>query len=376
MASKVFLHVGLPKTATTYVQTLMWADRDRMRAQGVLLPGTERRDHLWSSRIIRDDPHLDRYDDRRRTAWDRLVAEIAAWEGTAVISHEFFAGASPDQAVRAIAALAPAEVHLVITAREPVGLFASSWQESLKNRETATMAEYAAAPVSESPQDIWNWRTLDVRLVLERWAASLPPEHVHVLPLPGKDESRSLIWERFATLIGLDPHSFDLSASFPNESMGVAEAETLRRINLHLQDEDFHKPFDKGVYIRTFLADERLVPRGGDRFWPAPETIAECRARGAAAVEHIRAGGYDVIGDLDALLVPEELEERRTVASVTDTEVAEVAVAVVGQVLHDVRALTIERNRLRRQLARAEKQPALRPAITARWPWTARFLDR
>ena len=376
MADKVFLHIGLPKTATTYLQTLMWADRDRMRAQGVLLPGAERRDHLWASRIIREDPNLDSYDERRRTAWDRLRAEIAAWDGDAVISHEFFAGASAEQADAMIAVLAPAEVHLVLTAREPVGLFASSWQESLKNRETASMAEYATAPVSESSQAIWNWRTLDVRLVLERWAPQLPPERVHVLPLPGSESPRSLIWERFASLVGLDPAAFDLSMSFPNESMGVVEAETLRRINLHLQDEDFDKPFDKGVYIRTFLADERLVPRGGDRFWPDAEAIADCRARGEAAVAHIRDAGYDVIGDLESLLVPAELAERRTVAGVTEAEVADVATALAGRMLHDVRQLTKERNQLKRQLARAQAEPPLRAALMHRWPWLARLLSR
>ncbi|RNL66200.1 hypothetical protein EFK50_00815 [Nocardioides marmoriginsengisoli] len=376
MAAKVFLHLGLPKTATTYLQTLMWADRDLMRSQGVLLPGRERRDHLWSSRIVREDPNLAGYDERRRTAWDRLRAEIAAWDGNAVISHEFFAGASAEQAVAMIDALAPAEVHLVVTAREPVGLFASSWQESLKNRETATMAEYATAPVSESSQAIWNWRTLDVRLVLERWAPALPPAQVHVLPLPGAESPRSLIWERFAALIGLDPAAFDLSASFPNESMGVVEAETLRRINLHLQDDDFDKPFDKGVYIRTFLADQRLVPRGGDRFWPDPDAIADCRARGEAAVAHIREAGYDVVGDLESLRVPAELPERRTVGTVTEAEVAATATALAGRMLHDVRDLTKERNRLQRQLAKAQAEPPLRAALVHRWPWLGRVLSR
>jgi superfamily II DNA helicase RecQ len=66
MASKVFLHIGLPKTGTTYLQTVMWADRDRMRAQGVLLPGRERRDHLWTTRIVREDPNLATYEERVR----------------------------------------------------------------------------------------------------------------------------------------------------------------------------------------------------------------------------------------------------------------------------------------------------------------------
>ena len=36
MAGAVYLHIGLPKTATTYLQTIMWSSRERMRAQGIL----------------------------------------------------------------------------------------------------------------------------------------------------------------------------------------------------------------------------------------------------------------------------------------------------------------------------------------------------
>ncbi|MCW2754375.1 MAG: hypothetical protein JWQ32_1786 [Marmoricola sp.] len=378
MAEKVFLHIGLPKTGTTYLQTMMWGDRERMRDQGVLLPGRERRDHLWASRVIRHDPNVTTFDERRLTSWARLTAEIAAWESNAVISHEFFAGASAQEAAGMVADLAPADVHVVITARDALGLFTSSWQESLKNRDTVTMAEYAAKPVSQSSQAIWNWHTLDLRLVLERWAPAVTPTNVHVLPLPGPGAPRNLIWQRFATLLGLDPHEFDDEASFPNESMGVVEAETLRRINLHLQDDDFTKAVDRGVYIRTFLADERLVPRNGERYWPAPGVIEECRQRADDAIEHIRAGGYDVIGDLEDLRVPTELPERRTAESVTDAEVAEVAVAVAGQLMHDVRRLRMERNAARRRVAALEErpEPGLRHAIAARFPWARRFVIR
>ncbi|MCW2855928.1 MAG: hypothetical protein JWR52_1543 [Marmoricola sp.] len=378
MAEKVFLHIGLPKTGTTYLQTMMWGDRERMRDQGVLLPGRERRDHLWASRVIRHDPNVATFDERRLTSWARLTAEIAAWEANAVISHEFFAGASTQEAAVMVADLAPAEVHVVVTARDALGLFTSSWQESLKNRDTVTMAEYAAKPVSQSSQAIWNWHTLDIRLVLERWAPVVTPANVHVLPLPGPGAPRNLIWERFATLLGLDPHEFDDESSFPNESMGVVEAETLRRINLHLQDDDFTKAVDRGVYIRTFLADERLVPRNGERYWPAPGVIEECRRRADDAIEHIRAGGYDVIGDLEDLRVPADLPERRTAESVTDAEVAEVAVAVAGQLMHDVRRLRMERNAARRRVAALEERPApgFRHAIAERFPWARRFVIR
>jgi hypothetical protein len=139
-----------------------------------------------------------------------------------------------------------------------------------------TMAEYARQ-VSDSPNAIWNWRTLDLRLVLERWAENIPAERVHVLPL-ATAAPREAIWHEFGGLLGLSTASYDLSQSSPNESMGVVEAETLRRVNQHLGS--FERSFDRGVYIRTFLADERLVPRRGERFWPEEDRIEECRVRG------------------------------------------------------------------------------------------------
>jgi hypothetical protein len=232
-------------------------------------------------------------------------------------------------------------VHVIVTAREPLGLFTASWQESLKNGSTTPMADYARR-VAKSPTAIWNWRTLDLRLVLQRWSKAVPPERIHVLVLdPAAD--RADIWRRFAALLGVDPDAFDLTQSFPNTSMGVAEAETLRRINMRL--DGFDRAFDKGVYIRTFLADERLVPRKGEKFWPEPDQVEECRERARSAVSYLQAGGFDVSGQLEHLLVPDELEPRRLPASVTDAEVAEVAVGLAATMLGDVRALRTARRR-------------------------------
>lgn len=336
MVDRVFLHLGLPKTATSYLQTIIWSNRDRLRERGIVVPGAERRDHLWSSRTVREQPSHERAPEHQRGAWSRVREELASSAGTGLVSHEFFAAASAEQAVAMVDALAPAEVHLVVTAREPLGLFTASWQESLKNGSTTPMAEYARS-VSERPTDIWDWRTLDLRLVLERWTAAVPPERVHVLVLD-PSAPREDVWHRFAGVVGFATDGIDLSGSFPNTSMGVAEAETLRRVNGRLTG--FGNAFDKGVYLRTYLADERLVPRDGERFWPEPDQVADCRRRGEEAIGHLTAAPYDVVGDLEHLRVPDRLEPRRSTASVTDAEVAEVAVDLVATMLGDVRELT------------------------------------
>ena len=53
MAQRVFLHVGLPKTGTTYVQTVLWRNRAALAEQGLVYPGPRRREHMWASMVVR-----------------------------------------------------------------------------------------------------------------------------------------------------------------------------------------------------------------------------------------------------------------------------------------------------------------------------------
>jgi len=337
VARRVFVHIGLPKTGTSYLQTLCWSHRDELREAGLLLPGRERRDHLWSSLEVREDPGLRRRNPRAPQAWTVLREQVAAFDGDALVSHEFFCSASSEQAARMVEQLAPAEVHVVVTAREPLGLFTSSWQEHLKNKGTTRIGDYSRT-VSDDPTVVWNWRALDLGLVLQRWGGVVPPERVHVIAPPARTEPRIELWHRFCSVLGVEVPVTE-EEGFANSSMGAAEAETLRRVNAGL--DGFDRAFDRGVWIRSFLADGLLVPRGGEPFWPGPEQVADCRARGEAAVALVRERGFDVVGDLDSLRVPASLPERRHPDSVTDAEVAAVAVDLVGRMLGEVRERSV-----------------------------------
>jgi hypothetical protein len=171
--------------------------------------------------------------------------------------------------------------------------------------------------------------------VLDRWATGVAPDRVHVVPLPPSGAPPDELWRSFCTVLALEPGVVGDAGRFPNASMGVVEAETLRRLNGRLQG--FDSAFDRGVWIRTFLADERLVPREGERFWPGEDQVEDCRRRGEAAVALVRERGYDVVGDLDSLLVPTELPERRHPSSVTDAEVAEVALDLAARLMSDLK---------------------------------------
>ena len=348
MAERVFFHIGLPKTGTTYLQTILWKNRDELRRQGVLLPGFGPRQHLWASGVVREEPDLTKRHPEAPKAWDVLVGEINAWDRTAVVSHEFFSAASAAQAERAIAALDGAEVHVVLTARDTLSLVTARWQEFVKNGSTVPIDEY---PVSEetNPHDAWDWGSLDVADVLRRWSTVVPPQRVHVLTLPKPTEPRETLWLRFADLLGIDASRCDASGSEANESLGVVEVELLRRVNADLTG--FTKPLDRGVWIRGYLAQGKLVPRKGEKFWPSPERVVELRDRGDRAVDEIAARGYDVVGDLEDLRTPADVPERRHPSSVTDAELVDAASATIAAMLTDVRQLTHERDRARRASA-------------------------
>lgn len=338
MSQRVFVHIGLPKTGTSYLQSIIWPHRARLAELGVLVPGREKRDHLLSSLIIRGDDAVRRRGPGAAEAWDAVRAQVAAHPGTAVISHEFFCSAAAEQWRRMVDDLAPAEVHVVITAREPLGLFASSWQESLKNKSTTPMADYGRAE-SDDPREIWDWRALDLGLVLERLRGAVPDDRVHVIVGPGPDDPRDELWRRFAGVVGVDPDAVPHEQAFPNASMGVVEAELLRRLNGHLTE--VRSARDRARWIRTFLADGLLVTDDAERYWPDDEQVADARRRGERALALLASGGYDVVGDAERLRVPAELAPRRHPSDVTEREVLEASVRLNARLVEEVRRRTL-----------------------------------
>ena len=72
--------------------------------------------------------------------------------------------------------------------------------------------------------------------------------------------------------------------------------------------EDFTAAIDRGNWIRGYLAQGKLVPRRGEKFWPSAERVEVLRARGDRSVDFVVEQGYDVIGDVEDLRTPRDLE--------------------------------------------------------------------
>lgn len=345
MATQVYFHVGAPKTGTTFLQGVLRHNRDALRKQGVLFPGTTARDHLHASQVVRQvTKHLQRSD--RLEAWDRLVAELAEWPGVGIISHEFFGMATEEQARTAIEQLAPAEVHVVVTARDYVRQFAADWQESLKMGLDLPLEQFLRRAHRDRLPRPWGWNAHDIVRTLERWGSSLPPERVHVVTVPQAGAPRDLLLRRFCSVVQVDPDALDLSATFGNESLGVVQAELLRRLKAHLTGPLDDAP-ERHRWLRGYFAHDVLLSQGGDRFTLLPEQAEPLVERGRAAIEAVAAAGYDVVGDLEELVPAPPNPTLRHPSDVTESEVLEAALIAIERMVLDVRTLTNQRDRLR-----------------------------
>jgi hypothetical protein len=342
VTERVFLHIGLPKTGTTYLQRALWHNKEVLGEAGLLLPGPHRRRHLLASLDLRGDPNLAERAGDVSAPWDDLVRESVAWDGDVLISHEFFGPASPAQVQRAVESFPDAEVNVLITAREMVGLTISRWQEYVRNGGRRTIDNYPRMDAN-GPTNEWGWGSFDLADILDRWGSVVPHERIHVLPMvPGGSDPTELL-RRFVAVLGYAGTTIEMPEERVNEGIGVVEAELLRRITPLMTD--FRSAGDRGNWIRGYLASSRVMPSVGEKFRPSDKRLAELEARGARAIKALREGGYDVVGDL-SLLEPIDVRDRRHPSQVSDAEQLEVAVTVIAALMTRVRALTRERNAL------------------------------
>jgi hypothetical protein len=345
VTERVFVHIGLPKTGTTYLQRALWHNKDVLADAGLLLPGRHRRRHLLASLDLRDSPSLAQRGGDVSAPWDDLVAESLAWDGDVLISHEFFGPASPAQVQRALDSFPGRELHVVVTAREMVGLTISRWQEYVRNGGRRAIDEYPRN-AAYRPTDEWGWGSFDLADVLDRWGSVVAHERIHVLPMvPGGSDPTELL-RRFLTVVGHADAVVEMPEERVNEGLGVVEAELIRRVTPLMTD--FRSAGDRGNWIRGYLASPDVMPALGEKFRPSDARLAELEARGARAVEALREGRYDVVGDL-AALEPRDVRDRRQPGDVTDAEELEVAAQVIASLMTRVRALTRERNALARR---------------------------
>ncbi|MPZ61126.1 MAG: hypothetical protein GEU93_07490 [Propionibacteriales bacterium] len=372
MAQKVYLHVGTMKAATSYLQAMLDRNTERLAESKVLWSGAVR-----NRQAVGDLIGNERRPPGVKHAWSKLAREIGRYDGDAVISMELLAQAGPRKIRRLARSLEPAELHLILTARQLTRQLPSHWQEVVQNRQTMGWEDFLAHVCTDALETSALtrrfWRHHDVADIIRRWSDAAPVTQVSVVTVPTASKKPDEVWRRFSSVLGLGDGEFR-SIGLKNQSLGGVSAELMRRVNLHVPDLDWQR-YRWG--FKNALAKQTLATRAGSepRLALPAERHAWVRARAERMIRELGELDVTVVGDLADLLPPAEpsaadfdpdgASEADLLAAATE------ALAGMGTRLAELR---IERDQLLDQVAQqkgkgrrtAPGTPAAAPAPVSR----------
>ncbi|WP_323793961.1 hypothetical protein [Nocardioides sp.] len=320
-SDRVILHVGTMKSGTSYLQALIFAEKQRLAASGVHVPGK-----TWGvqSRAIQQAIGIA---DTERTVWERMIADVAAHRGgPSIISMEFLAPVKIKRATRIVQELG-GDVDVVFTVRDLNRTLVSMWQETIQNGRSWTWEDYhrevaANAPgAEEGVHDRASaagsfWRQQHVVRLVRDWSEIVGSDRVSLVTVPQPGADRSELARRFGEATGVD-FGTDPVVKTANESLGLASILALRRLNEQLDEAGVTSKqifrLRKRVLAKTVLAARRsLEPSLG---LAVEDWVVEQTRHTVAALAE---SGVRLIGDLADLdpvavkgIQPSEVDEQQ-----------------------------------------------------------------
>ncbi|QIK65564.1 hypothetical protein G7072_03725 [Nocardioides sp. HDW12B] len=337
-APRVVLHVGAPKSGTTYLQRVLWRNRDELAGVGLTCPGSQQRAMFEAAVEVRGVAERWGMDpDGIAGTWARLCAEARAHPGTTVMSHEVLAAASAEQAATAMAELEGLEVHVVFTAREVSRQLVSEWQENVKNGSGQSFERFSRLVMKDaSRSEHLFWRYQNVLGVLDRWGAGVPPERLHVVVAPVGGGDVTVLWRRFAEACGLDPDvvANPVVSQSANQTLGMTQVRLLRRVVTSL-DGRLQQP-DYARVVKRLFAQRVLAGQSSDRPTCPPALYDPLTELSRSWIGGVRERGYRVHGDLDELLPVAPPADARAPDAVPAEEEIALAADAIAELLLEV----------------------------------------
>lgn len=337
MAERLVIHIGAPKSGSTYLQRLMRSHRDALGVHGVTLPGPNQRFHFAVGNDLLGTPGT--FVDRVRQGpgehgLDHFMAKVTkATAPVAVLTDERLAGIPADGLARLAAVGRDLPIRVVYVARNLLSAFPSAWQMQVRHGEVNGLDDWVEGLLAEDPakSDSWFWRVHYLPAVLDRWLeVAGDPERVRVVTLPPASAEPLELWRRFAAAAAIDyvPQGWD--AVMPNPSLDYDQVELLRRLNQHLGES-----LPPGVYRRLVrgMLSSQVMTQAATGTKPSLAKRHEPQAAAIASdiAERLAAGPFAVLGDIADLTAHRGEDE--SAPQPTDPEILERAVETIGSLL-------------------------------------------
>jgi len=350
---RAVLHVGLPKTGTSFLQGVLRANTAVLERHGVRLPdGAKAQSQQLFLAVLyltERSKTWGRSADAGRRAWERIAADVRRRGGTTVISSETLCLATDAQIRRILADLDGVEVDVVVTVRDPARQVPAEYQEGVKHGRRMSFPRFLETVLAED--DVRGsrhrstrrrfWNAQDPVAVLDRWAAHVGPGHCHVVTCPPPGAEPTLLWSRMAQVLGVDGVEVSMPPEEVNTSLGAVQIEVLRRLNRRVNRQGNERVY--GDVVKRLYAGTILRGQAGDRLRLPAAHADRVRAVASGWVDQLAERGYTVSGDL-ADLVPQPADH--------DPETRKGAAKMLASSLDATADLLREVERLREENAR------------------------
>ena len=311
------LHIGPPKTGTSALQSACHACRKAMREQRVRYAGAAKQASTAAYAVTRRvHPSTGKPPSMRH--WNSLVREVrGARERRVLISSEFFAGATDEQAAKIVRDLDTARVHIAITLRPLAKILASRWQQNVQEGARIQYEEWLHAvldtPESDHGKRFWSRQRHDA--LVRRWVGVTGADRVTVVIVDESDHDALL--RNFEEMLGLTIGTLHPQQDASNRSMTLEEIEGVRTFN----EQFFADHFSKALHYKLMARGAALhmksrTPATTEARLVTPSWAIEKANRfGTEVAASIRELGVNVVGDLEALVVPLSSAESGAAAS-------------------------------------------------------------
>lgn len=330
MPSTVYLHIGTPKSGTTYLQQVLAANRETLREQGLLYPGSGP-DHFLAAQDVLGHAFRGHADESVEGAWADLLGEVADWPQRVLISHELLCLAGEEQVDRIVREM-PGDVEVLLTARDLMRQLPAVWQETVKNGSTLTLTEFVdkvrlSAPTAGGPNRFWALQ--DLRRILTTWEQRIPSAKITIITVPPSGSNPLTLWQRFAQALSIELPAEAMRIDTSNVSLGAPEAEFVRRLNervfVNLGWPEYRARVKRFLVHRVLSKNPSGVPiavSDTDAVWAVE--------RAASVVGDLTEKNYTIIGDVQELL-PTAPNAFAAAPGIDDADVVDIGVnAVTG----------------------------------------------
>jgi hypothetical protein len=269
---------------------------------------------------------------------------IVHYRRDALISNELLAPISSARISTLVEALRPAEVHVVITARDLSRVIPGQWQTGCRNRATVEWADFVRsvkarvnAPGTEGAR---FWRKQDVASIVRRWSDHVPLDHISVVTVPPPGSPPTLLADRFGSVVGVDMTKLEQPPR-SNPSLGAHSAEVMRRLNTRTADwhyRDYQMAY-KNALARLVLAQRASLEPS---IQLGAKDVRWLQKRTATMIKAVQKTGVRVVGDLDDLMPSGDApKDPFDPGSASETELlaaAEAGLVGIGKMLADARS--------------------------------------